>query len=64
VNKLPNTSIQANIGIDGLGQRSVQVYQFNGEQTAIQRLADAQTTDQGLAYSIAPYAATLFVIRP
>lgn len=62
VNKVPNKSIQANIQMDGAGGRQVQVYQFNAEYTAIQRFADVQTNDQGLSYTIPPYAATLFVV--
>jgi hypothetical protein len=62
VNKLPNTSVQANLRMDGLGQHPVQVYQFDAQDTAIHRLADEHIADQGLSYTIPPYAATLFVI--
>lgn len=62
VNKLPDTSVQANFHLDKLVQHPVQVYQFDAQNTTIQRRADVQTADDGLSYTVPPYAATLFVI--
>lgn len=62
VNKLPDTAIQASFHLNGIGRHPVQVYQFDAQHTAIQRLADVQTAEDGWSYTVPPYAATLFVI--
>jgi hypothetical protein len=63
VNKLPTTSVQANLHMEGLGQHLVHVYQFDAQDTTIHRLADAHIADQRLSYTLPPSAATLFVVN-
>jgi hypothetical protein len=64
VNKLPNKAVEARFALDGVGQHTVQVYQFDQEHPTIRRLEDRQTEGAGFSYTVAPYAATLFVIKP
>jgi hypothetical protein len=63
VNKLPDESVEVHFTVDGLDGQTVEVYQFSADHTDIQQLADVQVENGALTYTVAPYAATLFVIK-
>jgi hypothetical protein len=63
VNKQPNKPVEARFTLEGMHGNDVEVYQFSGEDTSIQRIADTRVENGALAYTVPPYAATLFVIK-
>jgi hypothetical protein len=64
INKAPDKAVEGRFSFGALGARAAQVYQFDGQQTAIHRLADVRTNNGALAYTVPAYSATLFVIKP
>lgn len=64
VNKLPNKAVEARFALPGIDTKTVQVYQITDDTGQIVRRADTQTADSSLTYTVPPYAATLFVIKP
>jgi hypothetical protein len=63
VNKQPNKPVEARFTLEGMHGNDVEVYQFSGEDTSIQRIADTRVENGTLTYTVPPYAATLFVIK-
>jgi hypothetical protein len=63
INKRPEQAVEARFRLDGLGQRAVQVYQFDQQSPTLRRLPDVATGAADFAYTVAPYSATLFVIK-